>query len=102
VFGLTLEFSSSLVSKTVLFETALFPLPTNNIANYALYIPWGVFGIPLLLPFPGFPLFWFSSRCQGIDSQQYPAIFKQLFTLSYPCLLPYLSDISVDHYFAQA
>jgi len=87
------------ISKTVLFETALFPLPTNNIANHALYIPWCVFGIPLLLPFLGFPLSRFSSRCQGIDSQQYPAIFKQLFTLSYSCLLPYLSNISVYRHF---
>src|SRR5918996_517782 len=79
-----------------------FPFLAHDIANHALYIPWAVLGIMLLLPLPGFPLCRFSSRCQGIDSQQYPAIFKQLFTLSYPCLLPYLSNISVDHHFAQA
>jgi hypothetical protein len=33
VFGLTLEFRSKLISKTLVFEISLLPLPANNIPN---------------------------------------------------------------------
>jgi hypothetical protein len=64
-FHRCLQVLAASVSKKVVFETTLLPLPANNIANHALYILGRVFGIPLLLSFPGFLCFGSAAVVRG-------------------------------------
>ena len=80
------------VLKRVVFETRLFPFSTNNIPNQAPDIPLNVLFSLLLI---GVPWGHFRNCSQRIDSQQHPAIGKQLITRCRTGHCPHFSDIHV-------
>ncbi len=74
--------------KKKVFDTNLLPPPTQHTPQNAALAAVCPVTVSPSAP-SGFPVCRISSR-----RQQYPAIGKQLFTLSYPCLHPQLSNVS--------
>jgi hypothetical protein len=80
------------VSKKVVFETRLLSSLSNDIPNEPLDIPLGVL-FPLLLT--RFPWGHVRNCRQWINSQQHPALSKDLITGSRAGYCPYFRNISV-------